>query len=506
MTDYSVVLDENERAKMLADGYLPEVIDFHAKERFDKLQAEYNWKNVILGRYYEPTPYFDFVGDVFPDLEKLMVVTAEQGYQEMDIDELMEYQGQRDDVYVVPASFINGYNSGTACRDVYALVVDIDRIKPETLDAIIENGNLGNLTPMPTYIVNSGRGVHFYYVFEDPVPHYHANRKILKDMYRVLCGITQRNILAKTDWHAITQPFRLPGSLTRLGQTVTGWKCGEKWQAWRLADRLKVDHEELDLIRRPLLSQREYKELKAQREAAALDDPEDPGKPKKARKKRKVEWTSSLDGNTGFYLGCLERCYKETTEGSRYRSLCALTIVARKCGYPKEQLEKDLLQLLEHYNRIGKHMSHSEVKKALRMYNEKALQTRSTTLELWFGWEFMREDQKRLAKRKARGVYVKRTRAEICAVARKVQDAYFPDGEWRNKNGAPTKEQLIRAWRFEHPDGKPKDCIQDTGISKNTVYKWWNSKPEPAPELTRQPTFYRYTPTGIEPVYLEEDE
>ena len=92
MTDYSVVLDEHERAKMLADGYLPEVIDFHAQERYEKLQAEYNWKNVILGRYYEPTPYFDFVGDVFPDLEKLMVVTAEQGYQEMGIDELMEYQ------------------------------------------------------------------------------------------------------------------------------------------------------------------------------------------------------------------------------------------------------------------------------------------------------------------------------------------------------------------------------------------------------------------------------
>lgn len=482
MTDYSVVLDEHERAKMLADGYLPEVIDFHAQERFEKLQAEYNWKNVILGRYYEPTPYFDFVGDVFPDLEKLMVVTAEQGYHEMDIDELMEYQSTRDDVYVVPASFINGYNSGTACRDVYALVVDIDRIKPETLDAIIENGNLGNLTPMPTYIVNSGRGVHFYYVFEDPVPHYYGNRKILKDMYRVLCGITQRNILAKTDWHAITQPFRLPGSLTRLGQTVTGWKCGEKWPAWRLADRLKIDHAELDLIRRPLLPQREYQELKAQREAEALEDPTGAGKPKTPRKRKKVEWKSSLDGNTGFYLGCLERCYQETAEGSRYRSLCALTIVARKCGYPKDELEKDLQRLLEHYNQIGKHMKQTELKKALKMYNEKALQTRSTTLEQWFGWEFWRIAQQKKKKQQSRGVYVKRTRAEILERARRIRDIDFPDGAWINREGRPkgagTKAQEIRAWRMEHPEGKPKDCIQDTGISKNTVYKWWNSNLE----------------------------
>lgn len=75
---------------MLADGYLPEVIEWHVKERFEELQAEFKWKNVILGRYYELTPYFDFVGDVFPDLEKLMVVTAEVGYQEMDLDELMQ--------------------------------------------------------------------------------------------------------------------------------------------------------------------------------------------------------------------------------------------------------------------------------------------------------------------------------------------------------------------------------------------------------------------------------
>ena len=59
-----------------------------------------------------------------------------------------------------------------------------------------------------------------------------------------------------------------------------------------------------------------------------------------------------------------------------------------------------------------------------------------------------------------------------------VRDALHPDGSWRYKGGAPTKEQLIKAWRVEHPDGKPKECIKDTGISKNTVYKWWNTKGE----------------------------
>ena len=463
--DYSVVLDANERQKMLEDGYLPEVIDWHAKERFNKLQDEFRWKNAILKNHFEATPYFDFVGDVFLDLDKLMVVTAEQGYQELDVDELMEYQAQRDDVYVVPASFINGYNAGAACRDVYALVVDIDRISPETLKAIIENGNLGNMTPMPTYIVNSGRGVHFYYVFQEPVPHYFCNRPILKNMYRTLCGITQKNIYAKTDWHAITQPFRLPGSMTRLGQTVTGWKSGDKWPAWRLADRLKVNREKLNLQRGPLLSQQEYKEVKAQR-AARVDRP----------KRKKKQYIPTSAGNFGFYNSCLQQCYEKTPEGSRYNSMVALAQVAYKVRLPKDQLEQDLLQLLVHYNQIGSYMGEKEVKKALRAYNAKADRCRSTSLEVRFGWEFRRSAQERREKLKERGR--ERTKAEAWKIARMTRDVLFPDGEWRNTTGAPTKEQLIRDWRGAHPEGKPKDCIRDTGISKNTVYKWWNAKGE----------------------------
>lgn len=473
MIDYSVVLDQNERQRMLEDGYLPEVIDYHAKERYEKLQEEFRWKNAILKNHFESTSYYDFVGDVFWGLNKLMVVTEGIGFREMDVDELMTYQAARSDVYVVPASFINGYNSSVACKDVYALVVDIDKIEPETLKAIIVNGNLGGTIPMPTYIVNSGRGVHFYYVFKEPVPHYYVNRKILKDMYRKLCGITKKNILAKTDWHAITQPFRLPGSLTRLEQLVTGWKCDEKWCVKELAYRLGIDVSDLDLQRRPLLSQEEYKKVKTERAKQVAE-----GEKTKKKKGRMSGWKSGLEGKEGFYTSCLQRCYEETQEGSRYRSMCALVIVARKVvTIPKERVERDLEQLLMHYNRIGSYMRSSEVKKAMRMYNDKALATKSETLEQWFGWEFRRDAQKRREKLKEKGTYVKRTRREICERARKIRDIDFPEGSWINRDGRPKgagiKEQIVLQYRAEHPEAKPKDCIEATGLSKNTVYKWW---------------------------------
>ena len=35
-------------------------------------------------------------------------------------------------------------------------------------------------------------------------------------------------------------------------------------------------------------------------------------------------------------------------------------------------------------------------------------------------------------------------------------------------------EQTVREWQESHPAGKKADCIRETGLSKPTVYKWWN--------------------------------
>ena len=43
-----------------------------------------------------------------------------------------------------------------------------------------------------------------------------------------------------------------------------------------------------------------------------------------------------------------------------------------------------------------------------------------------------------------------------------------------NKGGRPTKEHIIKEWQQNNPKGTPKECIEDTNISKNTVYKYWN--------------------------------
>jgi hypothetical protein len=45
-------------------------------------------------------------------------------------------------------------------------------------------------------------------------------------------------------------------------------------------------------------------------------------------------------------------------------------------------------------------------------------------------------------------------------------------GECTN-GGRPTAQNKVAYWRIVNPTGKKADCIRETGLSKKTVYKWW---------------------------------
>ena len=55
-----------------------------------------------------------------------------------------------------------------------------------------------------------------------------------------------------------------------------------------------------------------------------------------------------------------------------------------------------------------------------------------------------------------------------------LRDSDYPNGEWREGNGRKPQKETVMEWRANHPDGKKADCIRDTGLSKPTVYRWWN--------------------------------
>ena len=56
-----------------------------------------------------------------------------------------------------------------------------------------------------------------------------------------------------------------------------------------------------------------------------------------------------------------------------------------------------------------------------------------------------------------------------------IRDVLNENEDWRAGNGRKSLDGIVREWRLSHPEGSKADCIRDTGLSKPTVYKWWNA-------------------------------
>ena len=78
-----------------------------------------------------------------------------------------------------------------------------------------------------------------------------------------------------------------------------------------------------------------------------------------------------------------------------------------------------------------------------------------------------------LTPNKRRAKPLRRDDGTAFKVARAIEDLQYPNGEWRNKDGRPKKAEAVQEWRAAHPTGRMIDCHKDTGMSRDTIRKWW---------------------------------
>ena len=418
----------------------------------DELRQEFNEKNALLEKLFSPVSAVDFVGDVWWDPDQLLVIIEDEMYRTLDVDAAFDFWVDRDDVYVPPCSFFQGCYKTQTVDEVYAMVIDVDNITAWGLNQVIQN-QLGVTIPLPTYIVNSGGGVHFYYVFDAPIPHFKVNRPLLKKLYNRLWFVCDRNISCRVDKTGLIQPFRMPGSRTKLDQTARAFSVNDKWSPEKLLRRLGIEDEG------------EFSYW-------------DPNGYKEKKKSRTFKESSETGGNAhpAFYRYCYDRILSKTREGHRYMSMYALAVVANKARIPEEVLREDMTFLWEKFNATGAPMKRKELEKAMKGYTVRRKKVRSETLEEWFGWEFPRNSAKR------RKNPLNRDDGTALKAARAVQNIIDPDGNWRNKNGRPvgavdkkprkTKQDLILNYAAENPDASVTEIARALGVSRSTVYKW----------------------------------
>ena len=415
-------------------------------EPIEVIREQYEEKNQVLGEYGEQVSAWDLYEDVFGDLEKEIPVVIidddeEKRIRSMRISDAIEFGSVRNDTLIGGCTYFNNWISKKSARDLHTFIIDFDNaysgVVLWALQHDWESAN-GEKFAKPTYIVNSGTGLHLYFVLTEPVPVYHSMTQNIDKLYRSLAIQQSQRVYVERQIQWFGQDFRCAGGLNKYDWENTIFKVGDKWDIDDLGKAVGL--EDVHFIR--------YGEKRQQK--------------KTGRRKRQkvVGWKT----DRAFYDYALENCRQKTKEGNRYLSMCALSVIAYKCGVDQAELERDLESLLPVYNKGAvRQVKLKEVRSAMKMYSEKAVATPRESLEHWQGWEY--KPIKRNGRKRA--IHLKGARA-IQAINDEANGT-----NWRDGNGRKSKADQVIQWRSEHPEGKKSDCIRETGLSKSTVYRHW---------------------------------
>lgn len=357
-------------------------------------------------------------------------------------------------IILSPISYAGRSREAKNARFIYAMAIDLDGVA--TVQHItdlfyqVQNG----IIPKPTFVVWSGTGLHLYYQFTQPIPCF---KNITKQMAALKQALTKKIwnkyitiYYEKPQLQSLFQGFRIAGGITKGGSRTRAFITGEPIDIEYLNEFVDDKSKVKDF---------KYKSKLTLKEAAAKY-PEWYDK-RVIQQQPKGTWQCKKD----LYNWWLKRLKQEITTGHRYYGIMILAIYAKKCGVDRETLEADAFSLLERMEELTtdekNHFKREDILAALEMYNDNYIRfpidsiTALTALPI--------------EKNKRNG----RKQAEHIKLMNFVRDQLNGNTDWRYKDGAPTKEAIIRQWQLDNPAGTKAQCIRDTGISKPTVYKWW---------------------------------
>ena len=393
--------------------------------------------------------------------------------------------------FVSPCSYLGGAKDLEHLRYIHAFVVDLDYVDVPQLNDLVHQSLIGYI-PTPTYIVNSGTGLHLYYVLEEPLICWPNQQNAYSALKHALIGLVWNEYTSQSierQYSGIVQPYRIVGSRSKLDcdestervvsqdYPVLAWKWGEKWTADALASfkpsidaGLKWWDEGIERYNALLHPEADPDHLT--REKAKALYPEwyhervELGMP--AKPVTKWKWHTSR----AVYDAWLRRIRVEAVPGHRYHCIMMLAVYALKCDIPYPELKEDAYGLLEEFEARTddetNHFKRSDIAQALRAYHRKGYITLPIASISYFSG--LRIEPNRRNGRK-QDVHLGRARA--------VQRFDDPDGSWRNKDGRPkgsgTKRDMILAYAAEHPEANHSQIAKALGVSRPTVIKWLKS-------------------------------
>lgn len=437
----------------------------------------------ILSSQYEQVKGYDFYRDIFPDNENegefntdfskpnAIYLYQDEETKKMKRRIMLNDTWEHDYMNYVecnPMTLCSGLsyrrraNKLENAQRMNALIFDLDGVGEEELENIMYLTTMPpsqiRSIPMPTYMVASGTGLHLYYVFKEPIdlyPNIKVQLKSLKyDLTYRFWNPTATSKEEQIQYQSINQGFRMVGSINgKYGTEVVAFRTGNRFTIDDLNAYCDSKENQVD-VNKP------FRPTKITKEQAKEQYPEWYQRVVVGGDKRTKKW--DIKGKQGYALYEWWRTHATKIKGGhRYFYLMCMSIYACKCDVPFKKLKKDMADdfLIVAKSKHSNLLTEDDMKSALEMYSKEY-------------YNFKIDDIEKLTDiRIERNKRNYRKQEQHMEVMRAIQNVTNPN--WREGNGRKPKKDIVKKWRKNNPTGKPKECIQATGLSKNTVYKWW---------------------------------
>lgn len=381
-------------------------------------------------------------------------------------EETLQELQQSDFAIINGISYFGRRNTQEHASKMYCMIFDLDGVTDSTLKNFLHGAYTKDyaIYPIPNYIITSGHGVHLYYLFEEPVPLFPNIKLQLKNLKYAL---TRRmwnmytSTIEQPQMQGINQGFRVIGGKSKVeGYTSQAFRLNTHPYSLEQLGRYvepqyRVDESKL------------YRESKLTLQDAKTKYPQWYKKVILEKDKTVKKWdiADKVNGKNPYALYDWWKVKLENgaSFGHRYFCIMALTIYAIKNDIPLEQLKKDAYGLIPFLNGLHEQepFTKSDVDSALECYDN-----RYATFPID---DISKLTAIAITKNKRNG----RKQKDHVKIMNFIRDEVNNNKDWRNKEGRPTKQSIVEQWQQSNPNGRKADCIRDTGLSKPTVYKYW---------------------------------
>ena len=395
---------------------------------------------------------------------------------ENTFEEVLQELQEADFAIMNGLTYFGRRNVQSHASKVYALIFDLDGVTDKTLNAFFSGAIAAKAYPVPNYVALSGHGVHLYYVMEDPVELFPYIKLQMKELKYALTDRMWNAYTSTEDsvqHQGINQGFRVIGGKTKIeGVCVRAFRMNtHPFSIRQLCEFVpkedKIDEKQLFRESKLTLAQAQKKYPEWYEKVIVQKD----------TSRRLWDISGKVNGDNPYAL--YDWWKAKILDGASYRhryfAIMCLAIYGAKCDKPYDEVEADALSLVPFLNSLNPQepFTEEDCKVALECYD-----ARYCTFPI-------RDIEKLSAitiERNRRNGRKKEQHVKMLNAMRLMRRDMLGEDEYKNSGrpkGSGTGSQKVAKYRAENPDANVSEVARALGISRTTVYKWWDAKVEP---------------------------